>query len=272
MNQGLKPLSVGETLDTAIKLYRSHARLLWQAVAVIVIPLQIVELLIHNAAIPRPAFVSGGTLYTANGTTGGAVPTISIIVISALVDALTIGAVYTLVLDSYMGRRPDLRKAFDVAGHKAFPLVLVSVLVGLAVAIGFILIIVPGIWLLVSLCVAIPVLMQEDLRGTKALSRSRELVQDRWWATFGRLLILVIILAVTVLITAGLASALSVSSVFVWLLVNAILSSLLLIIATPFSASMITVMYIDLRVRKEALDLELLAGGSPEPAPATTGG
>ena len=57
----------------------------------------------------------------------------------------------------------------------------------ITVAIGFMLLIIPGVIFFTWFSFSIYVLVFEEIKGTKALQRSRELVQDYWWPVFGRI-------------------------------------------------------------------------------------
>jgi hypothetical protein len=265
-SRGLRPLSVGETLDAAINLYRRYAVLLWQAVAVVVLPLAVIQVIVVRASLPSGVFLQNGTLYTTNlnGSTTGVVPSLAVIVIGALAQLLSIGAVFKLLLDGYLGRRPELGESFAFAAARLGSLVWLAILGGVLVVIGLFIVIIPGIYLIGAFSVAIPVLMMEGRTGLSALGRSRELVSGRWWPTIARIVVaglLVGILEIVVgLINVG--SALGISNVTLYFAVNALVSAVASIIAAPFTAAVVLVTYIDLRVRKEALDLELLAGGA----------
>jgi hypothetical protein len=264
--RGLRPLSVGETIDAAINLYRANAVQLWQAVAVVVVPLAIIQVIITRSSYPSDVFLHNGTLYTTNlnGSTGGAIPSLAVVVIGAFAQLLSIGAVFKLVLDAYLGEMPSLRESFAFASSRIGSLLWLAILTALLVGIGLILLIVPGIYLLGAFSVAIPVLMMEGRTGLGALGRSRELVRGRWWATVARFVLAALLIGVLELVFGliDLGSALGISNLTLYLAVNAIVGAVVSILAAPFTAAVATVTYIDLRVRKEALDLELLAGGT----------
>jgi hypothetical protein len=138
-----------------------------------------------------------------------------------------------------------------------------------------------AIWLAVAFSVAIPVLMMEDRRGTSALGRSFRLVRGRWWATFAAFLVAYLILAVvSVIVAALLVGALftGVENQVVGAIVYGAGNVLAMVITTPLIAAVATVIYFDLRVRKEGLDLrqelgeeqglEPSAGFAAGPAPS----
>ena len=58
---------------------------------------------------------------------------------------------------------------------------------GMAITLGFILLIIPGIILWVWYSFSIFVTVAEDTKGGKALTRSKEYVKGRWGKVFGRL-------------------------------------------------------------------------------------
>jgi hypothetical protein len=119
------------------------------------------------------------------------------------------------------------------------------------------------VWIYVSVQVSVPALLTEDLRGSKALGRARNLVRGRWWQTFlilvlGSLLASIVSGAISGLLTAVTFTDLG-DSLLPSLILNAIGTTVATVLTTPFTAAFITVLYFDLRVRKEGFDLELLA-------------
>lgn len=78
-----------------------------------------------------------------------------------------------------------------------------GILAGLGIALGFLLLIVPGLYLITIWSVIIPVIVLEGRGISEAFSRSRELVTGHGWNVFG-----VIILAWLVLLVAGILIAL----------------------------------------------------------------
>lgn len=67
---------------------------------------------------------------------------------------------------------------------------------GEAAAIVLVLAIVPGLyWLAVRLVYVVPVIGVEPVRAVDSLRRSLALTKGRWWPTFGRLLVMVVLMA-----------------------------------------------------------------------------
>ncbi|MBI5655004.1 hypothetical protein HZC53_05140 [Candidatus Uhrbacteria bacterium] len=79
----------------------------------------------------------------------------------------------------------DNSRAWDLF----LPLVWIGILEFLIVMGGFLLLIIPGIFLSVALSFSQLILVEKDKRGLEALSASRELVKGRWWSTFWRIVL-----------------------------------------------------------------------------------
>jgi hypothetical protein len=98
-------------------------------------------------------------------------------------------------------------------------------------------------------------------------------VKGRWWGTFGVVVLGTILVGIVEAALVGLTAVFTTIDTadptlgsFVVGTGATVLASL---IATPFAAAFVTVLYFDLRVRKEAFDLQLLAnqiGVDPESA------
>jgi hypothetical protein len=271
-------MGIGEVLDAALKLYFNNMGKLMTLVAVVLVPVVIINEIVVGASLPSGAFVSGGTLYTPTGTLGTpAAGVITSIVLTVLGSLIVNGALSLCLVDAFIGKPLGWRDALREAASRLGALLWLAILFSVLVILGFIALILPGIWLVTIWSVCIPALMFEHVGGFKALGRSFDLVRGRWWATFAALLVAVIMLAIVLfvvgLIFRGIQSGLSIGSTGLWLAISGISSIVGDLIALPFIGSVIAVLYIDLRVRKEALDLELLADrmGPAEAASGSTG-
>jgi hypothetical protein len=151
------------------------------------------------------------------------------------------GMVVNLVQDVQDGRRDHSVGALLQSVEPVFwPLVAVSILFGIGVGIGFVLLIIPGLFLLVIWSVVAPVTVLERPGVLAAFGRSRELVRGNGWNVFG-VIVVVFLTVVVVSIAAGLiASGLgSVGRSLVQWAVNALLA--------PIPALGASVLYFALR-------------------------
>lgn len=154
------------------------------------------------------------------------------------------GMVVELVQDIQDGRRDHSIGALISSVEPVFwPLVTVSILFGLALAVGFILLIIPGLILMVIWSVVAPVTVLERPGPFAAFGRSRELVRGNGWQVFG-VIVLVFVAVVVISVAAGLiASSLgSLGGALVQWAINAALA--------PVTALSASVLYFELRGRR----------------------
>ncbi len=167
-------------------------------------------------------------------------------VISLIAGMLFTGMVVELVADIQDGRRDAtpgqlLRAVTPVLGQ----LILVGILYGVGVVIGFILLIVPGLILLTIWAVAAPVVVLEHPGATAALGRSRELVRGNGWQVFGVIFVLgILVLIVALLLELAAASAGTGLGIVVEVIVG--------VLTAPLSALAAAVLYFELQALAQA--------------------
>jgi hypothetical protein len=262
----LRPLGVGEILDVAITIYRRNARTLLTLVLVVVGPVEVLSALIQASALPEDDFVTEttpGTIeveddFWVNVAAFGAAG-----LLSFLGATIATGACFKAIADGYLGEKAEWRPALGFAARRLHSILWVTFLGALLAVLGLFLLIIPGVYLYVAFAVAVPVLLTEGLKGRKALGRSRRLVKGRWWGTFGVVVLGAILVAIVEGALLGLTAAVTTidtsDPTLGSFLVNTGATVLASLIATPFAAAFVVVLYFDLRVRKEAFDLQLLA-------------
>ena len=264
-------MGIGEILDVAIKLYRRNAWTLFRIVLVIAVPLTLLANFILISAIPAHEtphvqkignqlfFVSSPTRSQWHTLLAGFAATGVIVMIGYLTAT---GAAYKAVAEAFLGDRPNWKRSLAFAARRTHSLLWVSVLGGVIVGVAWLFFVLPGLYLAVSFTVAIPVVMTEGVRGRKALGRSRRLIKKRWWRTFALLflgsILSVILFYAAALLIAAVTAAEGQRSV-VGVATNVVAISVLAALTIPFAAAYTTVLYFDLRVRREAFDLQLLA-------------
>ena len=272
----LRPLRVGEILDAGIKITTKRFGALAKLVAVVTVPIQVVS------AFVTLSTTSDDPLSTNTSTTGeidGDLWTqlagnLVVSLLGLLATLIALAACTRIVAGAYFGEGADWRESLRYAGRRLPSLLWLGLLYGLMVAVGTVACVIPGIWLAVAYAVSIPALLIEDTRGTHALRRSFRLVRRRWWPTFGVLLLgLLLINVVQTTLSLPLLGILLAGggdpNVVVFVVASTITGTIGTVVTTPFLVAMLVVVYVDLRVRKEGLDLQLLAQrvGATPPAP-----
>jgi hypothetical protein len=247
----LRPLSVGEILDTSFSLYRRH----FGALATVALVCTGVPLLLRLFLEASGGILANLALFL--------LYMLSLVVLSLVAT----GATVFIVSESYLGRPLSAREALSRATPYLGRILIASLLMAFIVGLGFILLFIPGIIVGVGLAVAIPaVVLEPGTSATAALSRSWELTRGSRWRMFGLGLTLLVLLYVPLMAITTLAALLlpnaggvpfgpASTSAVVALAIGGLVQMLIY----PLFYCVLTVAYYDLRVRKEGFDLELLA-------------
>jgi hypothetical protein len=177
---------------------------------------------------------------------GGIIGAIVAVIISAVLQAAMIRAAALATI----GDPVDVSDSYRWGLKRFGSVLLVAILVGLTIGIGFILIIIPGIIFLTLFSVSIPAVVIENRRGTDAMKRSWNLAKEHFWHVLGVVVVAWIITTVIGTILGSLGGSNWFSS---W-----IFSAIAQIITAPFSALVSVLLYLDLRARKEALTADSL--------------
>ncbi|MBW0005396.1 MAG: hypothetical protein JO216_18135 [Hyphomicrobiales bacterium] len=168
--------------------------------------------------------------------------------------ALTVqGAIAYGAFQNLRGRRFRIGEALRYCLGKFWPLLGTSFLLGLVIGLGMVALVVPGVVALMCYFVAVPVCVVEDRRPMEALSRSSELTSGYRWKLLGLELILII---GYFLLSYALKT---VFSLLAGAFITQLLSFLLQVIFTVASGILAAVVYYNLRVLKEGLDIDQIA-------------
>lgn len=272
----LRPLSVGEILDGAIATMRRHPGLVFGTSAVVAlieavltVGLSIVFLKgFGNLTQPGPAATEQELLdyfYRVLGVSA-AMLGITVLVTVLIRTALT-GFMTVVVGKAVLGKPITFGEAMRELTPRLPALLGVTVVYTLMITAGSFLCLIPGIWLFALYGLASPALVLEQSGVGHALRRSSLLVRGSWWRVFSILLLTAVCAAVisfVVEIPFNLPLGIGASDMVE--LANAsigvqLLSGLGQVVAqtivTPFVAGATALLYIDQRMRKEGMDIQL---------------
>lgn len=255
MAHALRPLSVGELLDRTFVFYRRHFLLFVGIAALPSVVLLAFELAVtlfggRVTILERPFFtfsvyVAGMFVY---------------LLTAALAQGATVVAVSQILLD----RGTNVSDAFDRIWSRIGGLIVLILNMGVRILLGFLLFIVPGIILALMYALAVPVAVLEERGVSDSLSRSANLTKGYR----SRILLIYILLTVLVAIVnalwqlpAGIVVVLTSGStsgaVPVWAQVALQFAGFVTrSVLGPIMTIAIALVYYDVRVRKEAFDLE----------------
>lgn len=229
---------VGALFRDALGVFGRHFWLFVTLSAAVVIP---AELIVEGIGLEMLT-----SSYDATPSVPEAVvPTIvEFLVVTPIITAICIYALHQIA----GGERPRAGEVLT-AGFEAFtPLFAAVALAAAGIALGFVALILPGVYLYVRWYFVPQAVVIEGVRGTRALSRSSLVVTGFWWRTFGLVLLANVAIAVPgfVLLTPFTAIADSTDRA-VWALVG---SAVTTSITAPFVALYSTLLYYDLLARR----------------------
>jgi hypothetical protein len=299
MSYELRPLSLAELLDRAFGLYRRHFLLFVGIMALPSVVMLVFSIALQVLQSPMPsasAAEAAPSQFVAFAA--GVVAAFGIwMILYWIAYAVALGATTAAVADIYKGHVPAIGEAYRAMRGKVGRLALLmlllllrlggvfvgvmllsGILIGLSAALSPIIgvvFLIPliGLWSLLmiwmllrySVCVAPAVL--EDTSASESIARSIEL-------TRGSLLRVLVIGVFTVIVTyaalavfqfpfmmAAAAAGPETSTGF-WLnMTGVITGTIASALTSPLVIVAMAVLYYDLRIRKEGLDIELLVAG-----------
>ncbi|WP_371481212.1 hypothetical protein [Kitasatospora sp. NBC_00315] len=298
----LRPLGVGEILDGAVSTVRRHWRTALGISLGLAVVQQVVSTAVQWWSYDHPSDVVTAVAAVAELPVGVLVGVLATALLTMLVSRAILGRSVTLG-EVWKDARPRLLQLLGLTLLNAL-IVLGIILLGAAPVIGYLLAADPdpGIalllgvvaflgfvvagWVWIQLSLSAPALMLEKQGIRTSLSRSRRLVRGSWWRIFGITLLSTVmvgffsgIIAMPFSIAAVAVAGDSIDqsgqstgipgfgAVFppAALLVMALGGLIAGTITIPVTAAVNVLLYVDQRIRREALDIELArAAGLPE--------
>lgn len=280
----IRPMTLGEILDKAIRLYRQNFLKFIGIFAIPYIPMVILSMLmtLGSVFITQPAFLESNNPDT---MLGFGLATIAVAFISVIMNVIFVSGFGTAALtraiaNNYIEKPIGILDSYRAIKGSVWKLI-GSLLLGMLLVFFLVLWSAiplvgwfsgPGIVVFLSFIVIpflAPIAVLENLSVSKTLRRAWDLGRSRFWWLMGYAIILallgqLIITGPTYLITGILTaifSSLSQISFEIQTALTSILPNLFSLILgllyTPLQITMMTVVYFDLRARNEGLDLVL---------------
>jgi hypothetical protein len=243
----LRPRSATELVDAAFQVFRRAPVQFIVAAAVVYVPWLVIQLA-FNLSI-QPDSLPGFDVLGAN------------LVAGVIIYVILGGAIAVLARDVYLERTPDIAGAYKIVGQRIVSLIIVSLTVLVMLVFGLILFLLPVLYPLSKYFAARQAVLLEGLGPGRALGRSSALSAGVKGHVLGTL-VLAGLLTIAISIGAGLAVGLVHSTV-----VQRITETVIGVCVRPFFSIVETLLYYDVRIRKEAFDIEYMAGGDSAAAP-----
>jgi hypothetical protein len=239
-------LDTGRVFQRIFSFYGSQFTLLIPAALLLFIPIALLNGLLLS---------SGGLLL---GLLAGA--------LSLIATFWYQGMVVEATRDILDGRRDQtIGSLFSSASPFIAPLIAVGILAGIGIAIGLVLLIIPGLFLITIWAVIVPVIVVERAGVFDSFGRSHQLVKGSGWQVFGVIVVIFLVSIVVRAIINAIIGGISDDS-FAGYAISDLIVNVLLV---PLSALAASVMYFELRrVKGDALPED---SGAPSPLPPQEG-
>ena len=239
----IQPRDLGQLIDATFRVYRKA-----------IIPFFAIALIPQIPSMLGLAI--GGTVEDASLTDYSLTETI--LALASLLIGIVAGAASIFCLGQVLaGRNVDVMDCYGRALSVLLPLLATTIIISLAlIGSAILMLVLIGVplffYVLVIWFFAVQAVVVENKSTFDALRRSQELVKGNWWRVFG-IGVAFVLLGIALLIPAIIASV-------IVGLVNAVLANVVFGVAvalvTPVLYIGSTLLYIDLRVRREDYDLQ----------------
>lgn len=257
----LRPLSLGEILDRTFTLYRKHFALFFGIAAfpqILILAIQLMAIFVQPVRQPDPAhpfaFLNGQFVAI----------TLVTIVVALVAYLFSQGGAMFAVSEIYLGRQITIAEALGkVRGHLGF-LLGVILLNGLVIGLASLLFLIPGIYLACRLIACVPCALIEEKGPSASLSRSFSLTKGFAGRSF-----MIYVMYFAIAIVASMLFSLPFTPLIVtsagdplmvriWTSCSQIGGAISSALVTPILTIAISIFYYDLRVRKEAFDIQFM--------------
>lgn len=286
----LRPLNLTDILDGAVTAMRKYWRMVFGAAAVTAVltaAINLVGLLLVDTTGDLeqvrdlgPAATDQELMNQLLGLLGGTLASSFITLVATLLGTTILTGFLTVLMGkAVLGKPVTFKEAMKEATPRLLPLLGLTVLYTLAILVGAIFCLLPAIIPYTFWALASPAFILE--RGTvmEAFRRSVKLVSGMFWRVFGILLLAYVIssfLASIITLPFSFSAFLSIfgnlDQMYIPSTGDLILQSVGTVIAQtivgPFTALVTVILYIDQRMRREGMDIELArAAGIATPPP-----
>lgn len=174
-----------------------------------------------------------------------------------LLGVVAQAALIRVAIEDLNGRRPAIGDVIAVVVSVIPVAISVSIVTGLGIIVGMILLVVPGIILCLSWCMVIPVLVQERTGLFETISRSGDLTKGSRWRLFGLFVVIVIAMWVLQAVLALVSTTMLFGAGFP--IANAVAAAISSTVSTVLLTAAVAASYVELRLVREGTGIDELA-------------
>jgi hypothetical protein len=251
------PLSIGDVIDDAIRLYRSSFSRCWVPAFVFALILTAQQIAL---ALLMPDLGMHGGRTALEALDSLLSPTFAAVdLLSALLGLVCYGALLSQQFAVARGDEPvSVARAFAMGGRRLPGMVLATVLDLAAIVVGLCALVVPGVYLWGRLQLWMAVMFGENAAALEALKGSWRLTRGRWWhasTIFTVAVTMMIVFSLAIGLIGAVVAGLSHSSLLGSQVVVQLFSLPTNTIIYPVMSAVWISMYHDFKLRSEGGDL-----------------
>jgi hypothetical protein len=253
------PMTLSDILDGSYTIIKRRPRAVIGAVAVVIVPIQMLAVWLQSLADDPVEQSPYGALSSL--TSGASLPVTMLVAAIASLSLFFVGGIVSsFVVAWYSGRDISVGEALRAAFRRWGPFLVAWAVLLPVKAVSYALCILPLAVTVTFFALTAPVITIEGLGPFAAIKRSAQLISRRFWPALGVVLLATLIETV---LQFALAAIPMIIAIFLpapadWM-VLAVGEAGAALIATTALVGVSVLLYIDLRVRTEGLDLELRA-------------
>lgn len=174
------------------------------------------------------------------------------LIVGMVCSVIMTGVVTHSVVADLQGRKATLGESLGVALRSFWVLLAVGIVAGLGIAVGLVLLIVPGVILFLLWFVAGPVAVAEKTGVGRSLARSRTLTRDhRWWLLLLTVVYVVLSWVIGMIIGVAAVAAGGVQGIGQLNFVTLVLGPVAQTVSTLIWGAVVAAAYVELRAVKE---------------------
>jgi hypothetical protein len=251
---GLGMGGVEEIVDGAFVFYRRHFLACFAAVSLVQVPVSAGLTILLETAVRRIQDAGTDNDMLSRGVTYALVMVLPSAFLSLLASQIGTGAIAYLVGKACIGETVGVVESYRWALRKSLPLIGTAALIGFACIFGFFFFVVPAIIAFLVTFAAVPAVMLEDRGVLDGIRRSYELATG----SIGRVAAVRLIVALFLGVCAAMGYVLS-GTITENPGARLLLAQVPTLVAGPVDAVSMVLLYFDLRVRREGMDIERMA-------------
>jgi hypothetical protein len=244
----LRPRKATEIIDAAIEVYRRNPIHFLLLAAMVRVPWLIAQI-VYLAPVDGDPEMLFGMFVIAFGT--------------MFTTLLMAGFVVKMASDLYLGQETDAFSTIRSVASRVPAVFVASLMQIVCVSLGFMLLLFPAVWVSAVLFAVLPVVVLERRNPFAAFDRSSQLSNGVKWHVLSALGLVAIIWFVVVLGSAIITQIIPMPAL------KYSVAAAADILLYPLFGIASTLIYYDVRIRKEGFDIEMMAG-QPTTAPAAS--